>query len=355
VLAHLSRSFSGSSDPFFIYFGGHGEQGDDPSENSVSLWGGKRWVVTDLANMLDSSALQRRVRVVVAACYSGGFGHLAFLNGTPDLGAARGDRCGLFASTWDRESTGCDPDPDRRMQEGYSLHFFHALRGNDRDGKPLPKSEIDVNGDGGVSLLEAHTHVRIASRSIDVPTTTSETWLRHVGPSLVEQPGALEIFSFPEEEAVIHHLGKELGVHSALETRQRLEHLVAMLDAMDAQLEDVEKKLDETYSHLRMALLERWPVIDDPWHPEFANTLSNHGTEIESFLARSPLVTSYRLLQEELERQMIAQGPKRVESAMLMRLARALETKDLASRLSRTGGSKWKHYQKLLECERSRL
>src|SRR4029077_2773259 len=98
-------------------------------------------------------------------------------------GPAGSVRCGLFASTWDREASGCDPDPDRREQESYPLHFLHALRAEDRDGHPLNRDDLDLDHDGTISLLEAHTRARIMDASIDVPTTTSERWLRGVAPA----------------------------------------------------------------------------------------------------------------------------------------------------------------------------
>src|SRR4029453_14151341 len=100
--------------------------------------------------------------------------HVVSPQANPPGGAAPGNRCGFFASTWDRPANGCDPDPERGRQEGYSLHFLEAPRGQDRAGAPV--AGLDLDGDGKVSLLEAHTRARIASRSLDVPPPTSERW-----------------------------------------------------------------------------------------------------------------------------------------------------------------------------------
>jgi hypothetical protein len=117
----------------------------------------------------------RPVRVVLTSCFSGGFAELAFAGADAGKRELAAGRCGLFAATAEREASGCDPNPDRAAQEGYGLHFLQALQGRDRAGAV---AAIDLDGDGKVSLLEAHARARIASAGIDVPTSTSERWLR---------------------------------------------------------------------------------------------------------------------------------------------------------------------------------
>ena len=170
VAAALRTALADGGGPLLVYMALHGERGETARDDEVDLWGGARLSVANLAALLDGAPPRRQVRLVIASCFSGGFADLAFAGAHPQGGAARTPRCGLFASEWDQESSGCDPNPDRRAQEGFSVHFLHALRGEDRDGKPLPAAEIDYDGDGRVSLLEAETRARIASRSIDVPT-----------------------------------------------------------------------------------------------------------------------------------------------------------------------------------------
>ncbi|MBK9388601.1 MAG: hypothetical protein IPN34_27630 [Planctomycetes bacterium] len=66
-----------------------------------------------------------------------------------------------------------------------------------------------------MSPSEALTHARIASRSIDVPTTTSEVYLRAV--ALPEQEGAAaepseSSLALPEQDAVVIALLSATGL-----------------------------------------------------------------------------------------------------------------------------------------------
>ncbi|MCA9706099.1 MAG: hypothetical protein KDK70_09650, partial [Myxococcales bacterium] len=200
VLAAVDHALAGGPEPLLLYLGGHGELGDEPRHNTVSLWAQSALTVADLAAHLDQSP--RPVRLVVTTCFSGGFAELVFREANPALGESPTERCGLFAAPWDLEATGCDPNPDRAAQEGYGLHLLEALRGRDRHGEPLPADTLDLDGDGRISLLEAHTRARIASTSADVPTSTAERWLRHAAP----EQGPQQEVALPEEDALIEAL-----------------------------------------------------------------------------------------------------------------------------------------------------
>jgi hypothetical protein len=349
VTAALRAALAQGDDPLLVYMALHGEQGETARDNEVDLWGGSTLSVADLATLLDRAPPLRQVRLVVASCFSGGFANLAFAAADSERGPAPTPRCGLFASEWNRESSGCDPNPDRRAQEGFSVYFLHALRGEDRAGKPLPVAEIDYDGDGRVSLLEAETRVRIASRSIDVPNTTSERWLRQVAPAA----GPSREVSLPEDDAVIRALGEQLGLRGAAAVRKRAEKIDAKLNAIDDELSDQESREAERYGALRAALLGRWPVLDDPWHPDFPATLSEHRAAIRDFLRASPQARAYREADEKLDRLWQRHDQVSSASALVRRLQRAHENRILAGRLRAAGGPNWSYYQRLLTCERS--
>ncbi|MBX3248156.1 MAG: hypothetical protein KF901_13335, partial [Myxococcales bacterium] len=159
--------------PLTFVLAGHGEGGDIPADSVFYLWGGELLGVFDLAAELD--ALARPMRLVVTSCFGGGFADAMFVEARANGPLAEPLRCGVFATRFDHEASGCDPDPRRGVHEGYALHFWPALRGEDPRGARL--EGVDLDGDGRVSLLEAHTHARVVSRSLDVPVTTSERWL----------------------------------------------------------------------------------------------------------------------------------------------------------------------------------
>lgn len=347
--AELRRLVRRSAEPpLLLVIIAHGEPGKTARDNRVPLWGGGALEVGALGEQLDAIASPRPLRAVITTCFSGGFGELVFADADPAKGATEHDRCGLFAATWDTEASGCDPNPDRRAQESYGLHFFRALEGKDREGSVLPIEELDHDGDGKVSLLEAHTRARVASRAFSVPTTTSERWLAHAAPKL----GSEAPFDLPEEDAVIAALGEELGVSDEIAGRRRYGDGLAASERLDDALQELEEETDDAYQELRIAMLERWPVLDDPYHPDYDRVLDRAGRAIERFLDTSPEAIRYFAAVD-------AERPKKseldaldVELALLERLVRAYAIRAAARRLRNEGGPALATYERLLACER---
>ncbi len=332
-----------------LYFAGHGEQGETPVQNLVRLWGQGALTVADLAKTLDTAPAGREVRVVMTTCFSGGFAELVFASGDAAKGPSKTTRCGLFASPWDLEASGCDPDPNRRQHHGYGIYFLNALKNKDREGRPLAASEIDLDGDGAVSLLEAHTRVRVASVSADVPTTTSERWLRFVG--LVAGPTAQ--VRLPEEDAVIAAMAQRTGlVGREHESTALLANAQQAWEEASLDLRDARAAEDDAFRALAGDLLARWPVLDDPWHPDFEATLARHTAAIEAHLDSSEAYRRYEDAVTAVDRLDAFAAGLRAKAAPLERLARALKNKELAGRLKAAGGSDWAVYERLLACER---
>jgi len=347
VTRTLQRVFAQPGEPLLVFVAAHGDAGQTPRENTVALWGGPALRVADLA-ALDDDAV-RPLRLVVTSCFSGGFAELAFSDADARKGATARDRCGLFASTWDTEASGCDPNPDRRMQESYGLHFLHALARRDRAGKKLPLAQLDLDGDGAVSLLEAHSRVAIASRSLSIPTTTSERWLRHAAPA--EGPDG--DVSLPENEALIASLGARLHLPDAISVQRRYDTLQRLVQDADAALLAAERRLEHRWGPLRIALLERWPVLDDPYHPAYATMVEDQEEAITRFLDSSDESKAFDKADRAMRGAAVALEELELEVSHVRRLVRAQQTMALARRLARKGGPSWKHYQELLACERS--
>jgi hypothetical protein len=331
-----------------VWVGGHGHQGQTARDNATDLWGHGELTVAQLADILDGA--QRTVRVVSTTCFGGGLGELVFAGADETRGAAGPLRCGVFAAPWDLEATGCDPNPDRTAQEGYALHLLHALRGEDRHGKTLPRTEIDFDGDGSISLAEAHARVRLAAETADVPTTTSERWLRHAAP---ERGDGREV-ALPEEEAVIRGLARRLGLdgreHEAeAELIRREDQIVRLSNALD----EAHAAEDLAFTRAAADLLARWPVLDDPWHPDFAQTLRDHHDGIAHHLETSETYLDYLDARAAVDRESTALWDLRAEAAPYERLARAVLTRKLAARLHAQGGPAWERYEALLACERA--
>ena len=339
----LEREIIEGEAPLTVYLGGHGTGGDVRSEARVLMWGGRDLWASDLALVLDESPGHRTARFVIASCYSGGFAELAFDNADALAGAATTDRCGLFATSWDRVAAGCDPNPDRGSHEGYSVHFLHALGDEDR--------ESDIDADGEVSLLEAHTYARIHSRSLDLPTTTSERFLRVAAEALAvpDRPDA-RADELVEELAVIAALGAELGAADEEEASAQVQELFDQIDALSGPLDAIVESIETLDAELAAELLARWPTLDDPWHPRFEETFD--AAAIETFLDHSDAARRRAELHEEHEELAGRHDALMIEAAPYERLLRAYETVRLAAKLAEHDPSAYARYRRFVACER---
>ncbi|HEX4339698.1 MAG TPA: hypothetical protein VH062_27510 [Polyangiaceae bacterium] len=342
----LDMALSSGQGPLLLYVAAHGDQGDAPRDNLVALWGGQPLTVAHLAEVHERH--ERPLRLVVTSCFSGGFGELAFAHADERRGPSKVPRCGVFAGTWDRETSGCDPNPDRKAQESYGLHFIHALAGKDRDGHPLPSEAVDFDHDGAIGLLDAHTRARIAAMSLDVPTTTSERYLRSVEHGSAPIDGKL----LPEDAAVVAELGKALGLPDEAAVEKRWTALDARMNRLDDALADAQAALSVKEATLGSRLLERWPVLDDAFHPDFAGMLGKNRNAITDVLEHSPEAAARAKAREDVDDADGELAGLEVEEARLLRLRRAYETLHLASALVHRGGAAARYYTALLACER---
>ncbi len=354
----LKEALASPGPALTLYLGGHGERGERHAQNYVALWGGKRLDAVRLAGALEGA--RRPVRLVVTSCYGGGFVEALFAGADPAAGPAEG-RCGFFATTADLPATGCDPEPDRFGQEGYALHLLHALRGRDRDGRALPAAELDLDGDGRISFAEAHARARIALGSVDVPTATSERWLRHAlktseaRGARAQEGGREPGEGAPEELAVVRALAARTGLPASLTlVRRQLREREEKIDEAYGVYDDAAKAEDEAARRTLAALLARWPVLDDPFHPEFAELVRCQRGAIAAHLKRSAAYEDYREAVRAADEAEAEHWELRRKAAPVERLLRALENLALARTLAARGGAAWARYQAILACERGR-
>ena len=357
LLAALERALGEPGGaPLTLYLAGHGAPAATPADVQLALWAGQGLRPADLAAALDRAARPRPTRLIVTSCFSGAFADVLFAAADPEGSAASPIRCGLFAAPWDRPSSGCDPNPDRRARDGYAAHFLAALAGEDPAGHPLPLAALDLDADGRVSPLEAHTQARIASGGFDVPTTTSERWLRHAQPSRrAPRSAATPAAELPEEAAVVAALGARLAAPEEVHAVRGLSALVARLPALDAALAAAADAEAVAANTAAAAVLARWPVLDDPWHPDFVPTLATARGALERFLTASPEYAAYRAARDAHDEVAQARDALLLEVGPWLTLARAHETLRLAQALARRGGRAWETFRALRACESAPL
>ncbi|MCR9296638.1 MAG: hypothetical protein NXI32_28335 [bacterium] len=165
-----------AGDRLLIYVTSHGgkAEDDDPYNTTISCWDRQSITARDFESWLDGIPEEVPVIMVMAQCYCGGFAHTIFDNSRQSDGISPHNRVGFFAQQHDLAAAGCRPDI--RNDEEYSSYFWGAIAGRTRSGKPVER--IDLDADGKVSFVEAHTYAVLASQTIDIPLRTSETLLR---------------------------------------------------------------------------------------------------------------------------------------------------------------------------------
>lgn len=347
----LTQALSDANDtsPLTLYIAGHGAGGATPSDSAIAFWGDGAMNAKALAQAMDATPQARTTRLIATTCFSGGLSQFVYPNAEPNLGPAAQDRCGFFATTWDEEASGCDPNPDRGAHEGYGVYFLHALRGQSRDGQTLPSSEIDLNNDHAISFLEAHTYALLHSGSIDIPTTTSEEFLSRVAAIA----GEVDRITMPENDAVIAVLSARLGVAGdEARARSELATRLQMLEAVREEELPAADAEDDAYRVAVATILHRYPVLDDPWHPDFESTLANAEPWLTDFFTNSREIAEWTRAQAAVQAIEERTEFLMVDSAPYQRLVRAFDARTLAGRLHRANTIHWQRYERMLACER---
>lgn len=350
-VTELTQALSDPSDtsPLTLYFAGHGAGGATPSESVMAFWGDGTLDAKRLAQTMEATPRTRPTRLIATSCFSGGLSHFVYDHGQENLGPAAQDRCGFFATTWDEEASGCDPDPDRAAHQGYGVHFLHALRGQSREGQAVPRGDIDIDGDGAISFLEAHAYALLHSGSIDIPTTTSEEFLPHVAAAT----GEPDAFPMPENDAIIAVLSARLGVAGdEARAKEELATRVQMLEQLRTEESIAADAEDTAYRAAVAQVLNRYPVLDDPWHPDFNDMLLVAEPWLNEFFTASREIAEWTRAQATVESIQERIELLLVDTAPYRRLVRALETRTLAGRLHRVHTVHWQRYERMLACER---
>lgn len=324
--------------PLTLWLAGHGEQVERPEDAAVALWGGAAFTQAELAELL--GATRRPLTLIATQCYGAGFAEAL------PPGEAM---CGAFASVWDLPASGCDPSPDA-PRKSYGTHLRAAL--TDIAG-------ADLDGDGRVSLAEAHVQAVIAVDGIDVPVLSSqhallrEVDVDHEGTAerrLVE--GGIPAGTPREERRIIESLTARLELRvDELDGALALAsvELEKALDEDDAQ----RRRTDEAAAAVRALLYARWPALEDAWHPDFRAVLDSQREAVTAFLRASPEVLDW---DGERDRLAVTSDLAYTRELAARRLERAVLNLDVARSLARlpTGSAARSHFDAKRACERAR-
>jgi hypothetical protein len=265
----LSKERSGASQPLFLYFTGHGSRSDETDDalSEFDLWGDETPLSEkDLAKELRKIPASVPVTLVMAQCFSGGFGRLLFAGAEPNGPLTGRDLVGFFASTPDRVAAGCTPAVNEAEYKDFTSYFFAALTGKDRVGRSV--AGADYNHDGKVGMDEAFAYSLIADESIDTPTATSDFFLRRFQPTpnsavFSARYSDLLAWASPAQKAALASLSRQTG----LEGENRLQ---AAFDEIRAEGSDLPARRDAMQRYrraersLRNPLIYQWPALRRP-------------------------------------------------------------------------------------------
>ena len=135
---------------FFFYSTNHGGQGSGPQDAILYLWG--EWIRDDELATLSKKIVASEAIYVMEQCYSGGMmDNLLTVQPHP---CNKPEVCVMTAATASEVSWSADTEGD---YDEYVYHWTSAVNGRTPSGTPV---NADTNGDGIVSMKEAHEYAR---------------------------------------------------------------------------------------------------------------------------------------------------------------------------------------------------
>ena len=298
-------------DRLFVYYTGHGGRGSQGRNTTLAVWNENDMPVKEFVKLLDRLPPKVSVVLVMVQCYGGGFADVIFNNADPTQGLSPRNRCGFFATLPTRVAAGCTADADEENYHEYSTYFWAALYGRTRTGEAVDLP--DFNGDGRVSLAEAHAYALITSDTIDVSMKTSDTFLRQFSSTTAGQdrenwltPDSsferlLEAAESPER-AELKGLSQRLNLDGPARTRtvrSTSDGLRRRRRGVEGERQKIVAARDQSCAALQSLLKHRWPELSNFLNPKIEKLLSDEADPIVRAVESS---ASYRDLKRQDDR-----------------------------------------------------
>jgi hypothetical protein len=322
-------------DRLFVYFTGHGSgapQGQgggggfrgrsatQPTTNpspgarntTMDLWQDGGMPVKEFTSLLDKLSPRVKVVLIMVQCHSGGFADVIFKDGAPGPVLAEPDRCGFFATWYDRLAAGCTPDTAEENYREYSTYFLAALCGKTRTGEAIEPPDYDH--DGVTSLAEAHAYTQITSETIDIPVCTSDVLLRQFSKTKDDKIKDLVTagttfdrlcdLATPDRRAVLEALSKSLDLKGA----DRAAAARNLADTISRERRDLERdkgrlnrERDQLRQQLRAAVQAKWPEMSNAFHPAVIHALTDEADAVVKTIESHAAYAKWDKLRQDVE------------------------------------------------------
>jgi hypothetical protein len=349
----------GPGDGLFLVYNGHGSfDGGDRSRNALRLWGESRLDVQQFAELLEGAPAGATVRFFLPQCFSGAFTRsILAMPEDPELADVARNRCGFVAVPDYQESEGCTPGVDVGEYRDYSTFFFAALAGRTRLGAPLER-DPDTDGDGVVSLREAHDYAFTEGLSADMPQRTSEYLLELWAPDWARW---LTVGAVPADKVYLPlaaRLAQKLNLtrddprawaREALARRQAAE---ATISALAAERTKWMREEREIRTELRRRFEREWPNAAVPHAVAFEVFVAEELTPALAWIMAQPEYPTLAALQDRIEQSELEILEVQREAAQYIRVRRAVYVATLRAQFSRSASqSQREAYLAIAGCE----
>lgn len=284
----LAREFGAltSADRALFIFNGHGGYDrKNTARNTIQLWNNTSLNARDMEALFSRIDPAVPARFVFTQCYAGGFARLVRTGAGRVAAVSPANRCGFMAEAEDRPAEGCSAGVNANDYRDYSTYFFAALSGRTRQGRALPVNP-DRDGDGKVSLYEAHLYALRTAESADLPRSTSEDVLEHWRPGvrgwvrrLTRNPAPLDTRANPYIE-LAREVAQELGLPAEESERHRL------IRQRTQEYRDEDARQDEEYTRLERDVFALQRAIQQDVALRWPEAMAPHTAAYHEFMLR---------------------------------------------------------------------
>lgn len=294
LLASLRDGFRAlkGADRALIIFNGHGlEDESDHGGNTIRLWGDTSISAREFEALLSEIDPSVSTRFVFSQCYSGGFERLVHPNGDDTLDLAESRRCGFMAESATRESEGCSASVRIGDYRDYTSYFFAALSGKTHSGERVTVDR-DIDGDGTISLLDAHLYAQRYAYNGDLPRSTSEVFLERWQPwylRWIDTRGRPDNVYGRLAEDLAESLDLPAGVRQPAQSAYaRRDDLLEKAETATAEKGNNTKRIGEIQSRMQPWLEAQWPELKNPYTRSFLDVVATEHSDIQQAIVGHP-------------------------------------------------------------------